>query len=452
MHEPQNENRVARREKSFLVGAIFPGGDPGYEEPLEELRLLARTAGAVVVGETVQRRTRVDPSFFIGRGKAAEIAELVKVLKVDLIIFDNDLSPGQVRNLEKVIGRRVIDRSELILHIFATRAKTRQAKLQVEVAQLEYALPRLKRMWPHLTRIEGGIGFRGPGEKQLELDRRVIKKKLGELKRELKMIEAQCQRQVLSRRNTFRISLVGYTNAGKSTLMNALTGADCFVEDKLFATLDTRTKIWPIPKGRKVLLSDTVGFIRRIPHHLIASFHATLEETNTAHLLLHVVDASHPNVRAHIQAVHEVLREIGAWGKPMIHTFNKMDLVDDPVDLHQLKREFPESVCVSSLKGEGLDRLEKAVLERVEQTLVEFEGDFDGGEGRLLAFLFENSRIAERRYTSQRVRIRGMISFRDFSYAEKLLNGKPEGAAGKIWLVNPESPSCQSLSQGEGEM
>src|SRR5262245_4484985 len=298
-------------ERAFLVSVALPerpwlGGDP-----LEELRGLAATAGAIVVGGLCQRRDKINPASYIGKGKLPELQEQVQATDTDVIIFDNDLSPGQVRNLEKATKIKVLDRSELILDIFATRARSVEARLQVELAQLEYALPRLRQMWTHLGRITGGIGTRGPGETQLEEDRRLVDQRIRDLKARLVEVQARKQLEVHSRREEHTVSLVGYTNAGKSTLMNALTGAGVYVEDKLFSTLDTRTRQWHLKDWGRVLLSDTVGFIRDLPHHLIASFKATLEETRQARLLLHVVDGSSPAAEEHIKAVNKVLAELG---------------------------------------------------------------------------------------------------------------------------------------------
>ena len=269
-----------KRERVVVCGVQFPDHPPEFEGDLSEIRALARAAEADVEGAgTVQRRRNPDPATLMGKGKVQEVAEEVTRHSPDAVVVDNDLTPAQGRNLEKAWSKRVIDRSELILDIFASRAQTRQARLQVELAQNEYLAPRLRRMWTHLERTEGAIGTRGPGETQLETDRRLLRKRISDLKKELKEIEARKQREVRSRRDHFTVGLVGYTNAGKSTLLNVLTGSDELVADMPFATLDTRTRKWELPDGRGVLLSDTVGFLQRLPHHLVASFHATLEET-----------------------------------------------------------------------------------------------------------------------------------------------------------------------------
>ncbi|MGL4463758.1 MAG: GTPase HflX, partial [Planctomycetia bacterium] len=291
----ENRSTTVRQEGAVLVGVATPDHpfeDP--EHPLAELEGLVATAGGRVLGEVVQRRDKPDLATYVGRGKVGNIHELVEAHEADVVIFDNELDPAQVRNLEKEIKAKVVDRTELILDIFATRAQTHQARLQVELAQLEYARPRLKRMWTHLERHGGGIGTRGPGETQLETDRRLIDKKIRDLRARLAEIQKRKAREVEARSAELRVSLVGYTNAGKSTLMRRLTGADVLIADKLFATLDTRTRQWLLPGWGKVLLSDTVGFIRNLPHDLVESFRATLEEAIHADLLLHVVDAASP--------------------------------------------------------------------------------------------------------------------------------------------------------------
>ncbi len=295
-----------RSEATVLVSVILPDRS-GYKDPLEELEGLAQTVGARVVGRLTQRREIPDKATYVGKGKLDELGQLVVASGADVVIFDNDLAPGQTRNLEQALDVKVLDRTELILDIFANRAQTHEARLAVELAQLEYSLPRLKRMWTHLERIEGGIGMRGPGEKQLEVDRRLVERRIRDLKRDLTAIQQRKERTVAARRDFKTVSLVGYTNAGKSTLMNAMTDAEVLVQDKLFATLDTRTRRWQLPGWGPVLLSDTVGFIRNLPHTLIASFKATLEESRQANLLLHVADASNPEALDQIASVYSVL-------------------------------------------------------------------------------------------------------------------------------------------------
>ncbi|MBC7350795.1 MAG: GTPase HflX, partial [Thermogutta sp.] len=336
------------REKAVLVGVILPTTtleDP----PLAELAGLAEAAGIDVVGQVTQRRLAPDAATFVGRGKLEDVKKLVRSLRADLVIFDNDLSPAQGRNIEKEVGARVLDRTQLILDIFARRAQTYEAQLAVELAQLEYTLPRLKRMWTHLERqTKGGVGLRGPGEKQLEMDRRLIAHRIHELRSELEVIHRRRQREVIARKQFKTVSLVGYTNAGKSTLMNSLTHADVYVEDALFATLDTRTRRWQLPGWGPVLLSDTVGFIRDLPHHLIASFKATLEEARQADLLLHVADGSNPAVLQQISSAYRVLEEIGIEGKDTILVINKIDRIADRRRVDTLLDRYPQALPISA--------------------------------------------------------------------------------------------------------
>ncbi|MFQ6105066.1 MAG: GTPase HflX [Candidatus Glassbacteria bacterium] len=351
-------------EKVVLVGVNLSGRGGWFEEEsLKELELLADTAGARVVASVIQIRQTPDPAYYIGRGKAHEIKELAERVEADLVVFDDDLSPAQARNLERMIQKRVIDRSELILDIFAQRARTAQAKAQVELAQLQYLLPRLKRMWKHLSRIRGGIGLRGPGETQLEVDRRVIKRKITDLKKRIARIEKVRHLQRQRRLEEFNVAIVGYTNAGKSTLFNRLTKGDAFVEDRLFATLDATTRVVTVGR-RKLLLTDTVGFIKKLPHHLVASFRATLEEVVEADLLLHIIDSSHPELEERLKTVDEVLGDLGVLAKPRIRVFNKIDLISDKSQLVMLRETYPEGVFCSALNDE-LDELTDALEARL---------------------------------------------------------------------------------------
>lgn len=395
------------------MGVLLPGDErDDHEDPLEELARLAKTAGAQVLGAVTQRRDRPDSAYFIGKGKAMDVMEMARATKANVVIADNDLTPAQVRNLEKVGQVKVVDRTELILDIFATRAKTTQAKIQVELAQMEYLLPRLRRMWTHLEGQEGGIGTRGPGEKQLEVDRRLVRRRITDLRHELRGIEARKQREVAKRHDFFQISIVGYTNAGKSTLMNRLTEANVKVEDKLFSTLDTRTRIWQVARGKTALLSDTVGFIRRLPHHLVASFHATLEEASRADLLLHVVDASHPRFERHIAAVDGVLAELGFGDKPQLIVYNKSDEVCDMVYVKAAQKQSPGSVVVSAKKGQGMDDLRQSVLTHYELHVVEAELLLSAGDGKLLSTLARRSDILGTDYEGNTVRMRTRIDRR----------------------------------------
>ena len=379
------EPRATRRpkERVLVCGLILP--DFGEESAglLHEAQGLVVAAGSHVVGEPiVQRRQTPDSATLLGRGKVSEVKEAIEVHCPDAVVVDNDLTPAQVRNLEKAWKVRVVDRSELILDIFARRAKTKQARLQVELAQHEYLMPRLRRMWTHLERTEGAIGTRGPGETQLETDRRLIKKRIHDLRTELRGIEQRKRRQVLSRSDRYTIGLVGYTNAGKSTLLNRLTGAAELAEDMLFATLDTRTRRWELSDRREVLLTDTVGFLRRLPHHLVASFQATLEEALNVDLLLHVVDASHPDAHEFLHAVDEVLRGTGGAHRDQILVLNKIDSIEDPLRLVALTEgREEEQVRVSARTGQGLDELDALVRDRLDRrsALVEITVPFSAG-------------------------------------------------------------------------
>ena len=325
-----------RKERAILVGIVLRNAPEDGD--LSELAALAESAGALIVDRFRQKIRSISASTYMGKGKADHLKRRVRKFNADAVIFDNNLSPGQIRKLEEIVEIKVLDRSELILDIFATRAKTKQAKLQVELAQLEYTYPRLARMWSHLDTVAGaggagdagavgGIGTRGTGEQQLEIDRRLVSKRITELKRELTNIDKRRIREINARRGTFKICLVGYTNAGKSTLLNTLTDAGVLVEDRLFATLDTRTRKWIPARGAEVLLSDTVGFVRDLPHQLIASFKATLEEAVNADLLLHVIDVSNPDALKQIESVNNVLAEIGCAEKPVLKVLNKVDIL-----------------------------------------------------------------------------------------------------------------------------
>jgi len=396
-------------ERAVLVSVALPSKPWQGDDPLDELRGLAETAGSKIVGELTQKRNVIVPATYIGKGKLAELTELVQAKDAEVVIFDNDLSPAQVRNLEKATSAKVIDRSELILDIFATRARTIESKLQVELAQLEYALPRLKRMWTHLSRYKGGIGLRGPGETQLEEDRRLVGLKIRDLKQRLTVVQARKQREVGSRFEEHTVSLVGYTNAGKSTLMNRLTGSDVYVENKLFSTLDTRTRQWRLADWGRVLLSDTVGFIRDLPHHLVASFKATLEETRQARLLLHVVDASNVHAEEHIQAVKKVLKEIECDSRPTLLVLNKIDQLKDLSYLQVLQAHHPRAVAVSAFTGQGIDSLEDAVIEMLSAEFLQVSIDVDAGNGRVLAYLAAHADIYRQEFHDNRVHMEASL-------------------------------------------
>jgi GTP-binding protein HflX len=418
LEENKSLQRGVEAERAVLVGLILPAQAPvgTRYDPVAELASLAEGAGAEVVGRLIQRRSKVCPATYIGSGKAKALAEYVAAKEADVIIFDNDLSPSQIREIEIVSKCRVIDRTELILDIFADRARTHSARLQVELAQLEYTAPRLRGMWSHLERIAGagggttagsvgGIGTRGPGERQIEIDRRLVQKRVSVLREELARLDRRKLREVKSRGDLYTIGLVGYTNAGKSTLMNALTGADAFVADKLFATLDTRTRRCELGGGAVALLSDTVGFVRNLPHHLVASFRATLEEAIHSDLLLHVVDAASTDAAEQIRAVDRVLSEIGCGDREQIVILNKIDVAGDDAALHCLRLSLPDAVEVSAKTGAGLERLRRRIAERMREQYVHLTLESDTGNGKLLAYLSRHGEILGKDYGEESVRL-----------------------------------------------
>lgn len=391
-------------ENAVLVRVILPN-QQFEDDPLEELEGLAVTAGTKVVAGLTQRRDKPDVTSFIGKGKLEDLKRLVEMHDADVVIFDNDLSPAQTRNIEKALEVKVIDRTELILDIFATHAQTYESRLAVELAQLEYSLPRLKRMWTHLSRLNMGVGMRGPGEKQLEVDRRLVEKRIHDLRTELDRVERRKERQVAARGEHMTVSLVGYTNAGKSTLMNALTTANVLAEDKLFATLDTRTRRWQLPHWGPVLLSDTVGFIRDLPHRLIASFKATLEEARQADLLLHVADISSPAVLDQISAVYDVLHEIGIEEKDTLLVLNKLDALDSPARLEGVLRRYPNAIAVSAVSREGLEKFAWAVSNTLSRSFRDVDIETTVENGKLMAYIAAHGDVLSKRFTDTKVTI-----------------------------------------------
>jgi len=404
----------APQERVLLCGVRFSGEAPFEDEDLSEAAGLVQAAEGLVVGDGIlQKMHRPTPSTLFGSGKVGEIKSEIDRLHPDAVVVDNELSPAQGRNLEKAWGVRIIDRSELILDIFARRARTRQARLQVELAQNEYLAPRLRRMWTHLERNEGAIGARGPGETQLETDKRLIRRRIQDLREELREIEERKQREVRTRSEQFTVGLVGYTNAGKSTLLNRLTGSTELAADMLFATLDTRTRQWRLSDGRTVLLSDTVGFVQRLPHHLVASFHATLEEALHADLLLHVVDAAHARATEQMEAVEEVLRSVLRGPREEIVVLNKADRVGDPVALAGLERSAGASaILVSAVTGAGLDDLDARVRERLDAHSRRIDVFMPASAGRLDSQIRAICTPIERGYDEERgeVRVRVRLS------------------------------------------
>lgn len=411
--ERKRDQLQVKKERAILVGAIHRkrrGGGFKKHDNLVELTSLVETAGAIVVDRFQQKIYRVNASTYIGKGKARMLHDRVERFDADVIIFNNDLSPGQIRDLEEITETKVIDRSELILDIFATRAQTRQARLQVELAQLEYTYPRLTSMWSHLDRLaggaaSGGVGTRGTGEKQLEIDKRLVNKRISELKRELDGIDKRKLREIDGRGEMFKVGIVGYTNAGKSTLMNALTDAGVFVEDRLFATLDTRTKKWELEGSSKVLLSDTVGFVSNLPHQLVASFKATLEEAVNADLLIHVVDVSTSEAFDQIKSVESVLKEIGCEKKDMLVLLNKADVLSESATLESLQTIYPDAICISAKIGMNLDKVAEAVLEKYHGSDVTVLVVADAGNGKLQSFLHANGHIISTEYNNNQVTI-----------------------------------------------
>ena len=420
-----------REEKALLIGVELPSNHRKVplEYSLEELERLAETAGAKVLRKISQQVRKVTPATLIGRGKVEQIQLLVKDLKPDLVVVDEDLSPAQQRNLESAFKIRVIDRSQLILDIFAQRARSNEGKLQVELAQLEYLLPRLTRQWTHLSRLGGGIGTRGPGETQLEVDRRRIRERIAHLKRRLKTVERTrtLQRKERDEVPFATVALVGYTNAGKSTLMNALTRAGVFVEDKLFATLDPTIRALRLPSGDKVMIVDTVGFINKIPHSLIEAFKSTLEEVRSADLLLHLVDMANPLFEEQIQVIEEVLQEIGAGDIPSILVPNKIDTVSS-WPMRQLKGGTVEGVCpISALTGKGVGQLLDLIGRVLDQGKEQFRASFFSSQGKLLSLLRERGRILEEIYQDDEIHVTALVTPKLAGQMRKLLSAGRRG-------------------------
>ena len=415
------KNSDIDKEKVLLVG-IYELSSEKYqaEEHLEELALLTDPEGCITVAKVLQQRNRPDVSSYVGKGKLTELKGQMSALGAKTIIFDDDLSPTQIRNVEKVTDAKVLDRSALILDIFASRAQTAAAKTQVELAQLQYLLPRLTRYWTHLSRQSGGIGTKGPGETQIETDRRIIGQRIGVLKSKLEKLDKQRTTQRKSRDKMTRVSLVGYTNAGKSTLMNALTDSGVFAENRLFATLDSTVRRHQL-RTHEILLSDTVGFIRKLPHHLVQSFKSTLDEVREADLLIHLVDGSSSMVHEYIEVVQQTLKELKSNNKQTLLVFNKVDRMDD--EQHEMLRgEYPNALYISAIRGIGLSELEEAIEQEIESNYIQVDLDIPIQAYKAVAFIHEHAHVENEKYTGEFVHINCRIDEKDFKQLSKMLN------------------------------
>ena len=413
------------RERCIIVGVSTRAvGRVETEEYLNELELLADTAGADVVARMTQDRDRIDSATFIGKGKVEEIHNLLVDQTIPLVIFDDDLSAVQVRNLERILECKVLDRSGLILDIFASRAKSNEAKTQVELAQLQYLLPRLTRQWTHLSKQFGGIGTKGPGETQIETDRRMIRSRISHLKEKLERIALQRSTQRKGRLHHTRATLVGYTNTGKSTLLNLLSGSDVFVENRLFATLDPTTRLVPLNPSVQMLMTDTVGFIRKLPHHLVASFKSTLEEVTEADLLLHIVDVSSSTFEEQIKVVKDTLKELGADDKPTLMVFNKIDLLTDRTILQTLADEYPHRVFISAMRGINILGLKDEVLLLLKKEFIEETIRVRQDQQKLISQLHSAGEVLERIYEDAEVVLRMRIRRKDKDRIENLIRQK----------------------------
>jgi GTPase len=393
------------------------------EEHLTELEELAFTAGAETIIKIIQDKYSIDPAFYIGKGKAEELSALVETNDIDLVIFDDDLSPIQLRNLENLINRKIIDRSGLILDIFATRAKTKEAKTQVELAQLQYMLPRLTRAWTHLSKQYGGIGTKGPGETQIETDRRMIRTRISLLKNKLDKIEIQRQTQSKRRKDFIRISLVGYTNAGKSTLFNLITKSGVLAEDKLFATLDPATRLLDVGINQKLLVSDTVGFIRKLPPNLIASFKSTLNEVRDADIILHVIDLSHPYFEDHIKVVEQTLKDLDADRKSELKIFNKVDIVEGKNRIAYIRNKFKNSVIISARRGINVSKLKVKITNLINETFVEENIELDLADSKTAAKIHSMAEVVATYYDDSIIHITYKTNRENSNKIKKLING-----------------------------
>jgi GTP-binding protein HflX len=416
---------TGERERAILVGVATRAAPRSrVDEYLDELALLADSAGAVVVHRILQERQNINAASFVGKGKAEELSWLVEEKRIQLVIFDDDLSPVQVRNLERIIKCKIVDRSGIILDIFASRAKSSEAKTQVELAQLQYMLPRLTRQWTHLSKQFGGIGTKGPGETQIETDRRAIRARISHLNTRIKQISKEREVQRKGRDQLPRVALVGYTNAGKSTLLNWFSHADVLVEDRLFATLDSTVRLVNLSPAHRILLSDTVGFIRKLPHHLVASFQSTLEEVREAELLLHVVDVSHPLFEEQILVVNDTLSQIGAAGKPTVMVFNKIDRLDNRSIFGFLRSNYENSVSISVARGINMTELEDKIIELLDSNISEQTMKFGQGDYQLISQIHDMADIIEKRYEGENIIIRFRMNKLFADRLKKILSRK----------------------------
>ena len=409
------EKKEIINEKTIIIGVIQSGQtDEIINEHLDELELLAETAGAEVVGRITQKVSKINSATFIGKGKANQIISQAIELDAKLIIFDDELSPGQIKNYHNLSDKiKVLDRSGLILDIFRKHARTKEATTQVNLAYLEYLLPRLTRQWTHLERQMGGIGTRaGMGETQIEVDRRLIRTRITRLKGDLKKIEKERDTQSMRRQSEFRVSLVGYTNAGKSTLFKAITGAEVYIKDQLFATLDTTIRKLNLDSSHEILLSDTVGFVRKLPHNLVASFKSTLKEVLEADLILVVLDISSPQIKDHVNTITDVLKEMGADEIPIIQVLNKVDLISDGKMIEKLQRSFPEAVTISAQNHLKLSDIKQRIIQMMESNYKTVDLEFSYDDGRVISQVQQGVEVLERQYDedSVRLKIRGSRS------------------------------------------
>jgi len=404
-----------KKENAIIVG-VRVGGVPKniVNDNLDELERLAETAGARILFRVIQTKKKIDPAYFIGKGKIEEIAHLVENSDVSIVLFDDELNPSQIRNIEKLINKKIIDRTGLILDIFASHAKTKEARTQVELAQLEYLYSRLTKAWTHLSKQVGGIGTKGPGEKQIETDRRLIRNRIKILKAKLEKIESQQITKSLKRKDYLKISLVGYTNAGKSTLLNVLTNAGALAEDKLFATLDSTTRSYKINSQNKILISDTVGFIRKLPPTLIASFRSTLNVVRQADVIIHVVDVSSSNYEEQIKIVNKTLKELNSHLKPQILVFNKIDLMKDKFHLTLLLERFPHALFISAVKGINIQKLKDKLNEFYENRLNRYSLKLSINDTKQISRIHKYATVLSTDYADEEVLIKFKTSKKNY--------------------------------------